>query len=762
MKQRIIKTGLTALLALSLLTGTALASGNTVYTNTRQLADNLELINTVGWSSEFGRTEDFAIAMTGPGDAYPIIMKGDTVFGSNKISSMVSYAESLGKNVLAVANSDFFFEENGVPLGIVVEDGVYKSSPGERNAVSFGYDGSVNIIPSPTVWISLVNNGGAAGADNAGKTVNMRNFNKTRTDTGGMCLYSEAFSTVSTRTSTPGWFVRFKILDGTPSVSGTMDLEVTEAGSSDGAISIGEGYLILTAADLSGADAEFEKFAVGDTVTLTTTCDDARLASAQYATGGGDVIVSDGAKTDAAGWTASLMQRAPRTAFGIREDGTVITYVVDGRNTQHSVGMTLDELADEMLRQGCVYAVNFDGGGSSALSVRIPGEGETALLSQPSDGFERGCATYILFVTDAVPDGAVKNLSLANDGTIVLAGSSVELSFAATDGGYMPAAVPEDISVDPIEPGATIDGNIYTAGSAAGADRLALYSPSTGAAGTGEIYVITRPTSITATRKDGATPLTSVRIAPGDTLEFDVTATYYRRTVTSQLNSFTYDITGDIGEMTAPGVFTAGQNLLQNGAITVSAGGRSTDIQIEISGFTDMVGHWAKDYAEYLLQMGISNGISPTQYGPSLEMRRADYILMLYRAAGQPQVDSMDNFDDTPSDAYYWTALAWAKATGIADTPDDNMFDPASPLTRQDAFTFTYRALGILNKQYTDGTAEDLAGFPDAGDVDDYAVIPTATLIRLGIVDGMGGILSPRTTMTRAQMAKVITTVLEL
>jgi hypothetical protein len=70
--------------------------------------------------------------------------------------------------------------------------------------------------------------------------------------------------------------------------------------------------------------------------------------------------------------------------------------------------------------------------------------------------------------------------------------------------------------------------------------------------------------------------------------------------------------------------------------------------------------------------------------------------------------------------------------------------------------------LSILNKQFTAGAAEDLEQFPDAGQVSDYAVIPTATLIKLGIVAGSDGLLIPDDTMTRAQMAKVITMVLRM
>ena len=762
MKRKTFRTTATLIILLSLLLSAAVnAAGIAVYTNTRLLADNLEYINTVSWDSEAGRTESFAVRMTGSGDAYPIVINGDTIFGGFTISEMVSYAENQGKNVLAVVNTDFFMD-NTVPIGIVVEDGVFKSGSGGRNAVSFGYDGSVDIVEAATVIITLDNKGGAEGESNAGKSIEMRNFNKIRSELGGMFLYSEAFSTVSTRTSTPGWYVRFKILEGTPSVSGTMTLEVTETSTTEGAVPIGEGNMVLTAADKSDLTSEYEKFAVGDIITLTTSCADDRLVNAQYATGGGDILVSNGAITDSADWPATLMPRAPRTAFGVREDGTTICYAIDGRNSEHSVGLTLEELAGEMMQMGCVYAVNFDGGGSTALSVQIPGESSASVVNSPSDGKERRCATYILFATDAKSNGVAVNLSLQNDGVIVLAESSFELIYSATDGGYRPASVPDDITAQTKDPDAYVSGTLYTAGKTAVTDKLSLYSASTGAQGTGEVYVITRPTSITASIPGSASPLTSIKISPGATLSLDVTATYYRRAVIAQLNSFTYTVSGDIGEMVEPGVFEAGLATQQTGSITISADGRSIEILVEISGFADMENHWARDHVEYLQQAGVIKGITDTEFGPSLLMKRCDFILMLHRAAGELEPGIFVSYDDIPEDAYYTDAIAWAREMGITDDTVENLFYPQTPLTRQDAFTFTYGALGVLGKQYSDGTAADLEAFPDAGLIDDYAVIPTATLIMLGVVDGMNGSLEPQGTLTRAQMAKVLALVIFL
>jgi hypothetical protein len=289
-----------------------------------------------------------------------------------------------------------------------------------------------------------------------------------------------------------------------------------------------------------------------------------------------------------------------------------------------------------------------------------------------------------------------------------------------------------------------------------------LYSPSTGAEGFGEVNVITRPTSITVTRSGSTTALSSIRIAPGAVLEFGVTATYHYRPVIAQLNSYTFSVTGDIGEITDDGVFRASMIIGELGTITVGAGGRNIEIQVEISGFEDMVDHWAREFVEYLLQVGITKGVSDTQYAPSQLMKRGDFILMLYRAAGEPELTSIFGFDDVEHDAYYARALIWARKMEIAHGLDGNNFYPQEPLTRQDAFTFTYRALSAMEKEYTDGSIDELDGFPDAEMIEEYAVIPIATLIRLGVVDGMNGIISPESTLTRAQMAKVLAVTLQL
>jgi exopolysaccharide biosynthesis protein len=525
-------TAVSLLFALLLLPAGAAGAGAVVYRNTQAVADNLSCTNTISWDAQTGRQESFTLSLTGAGDAYPIVLACDTIYGRLTAQQMIAYAESAGYSVLAAVNTDFFSMQTGVPLGIVVEDGTYKSSPEGHTAVSIGPDGKFTFTDAAEVTVTLQNNGGPADMTNAGKTTTLTHFNKYRTDPGGLYLFSSAFSSVSTRSESEGWYVRFKILEGTPSVSGTMTLEVAETlEAPPDAQPIGEGYLLLSAGTAANLIDEYNKFKVGDRVTLTTACSDPALASARWATGGGDVLIRNGAMTDPSAWDKAITAKNPRTAVGLKANGTVVTYVVDGHEADNSSGLTLRALAEELLALGCVAAVNLDGGGSSVISVRMPGSAACEVVNKPSDGTPRKVAAYLLFVTDAVPDGRAHHLGLLNDGFEVLAGSSVELGFCATDSGYMPVAAPGDIAVQSSL--GTVSGATYTAGATHGVDTLTLTSPSTGAAGTATAHIIYDPTAVTVTREGSDKPVTALALELGETAQLSVTASYYNLPCTS-------------------------------------------------------------------------------------------------------------------------------------------------------------------------------------------------------------------------------------
>lgn len=78
-----------------------------------------------------------------------------------------------------------------------------------------------------------------------------------------------------------------------------------------------------------------------------------------------------------------VTHRHNRTAVGIREDGTTVLLVVDGRFKGTAEGFTLYELERVMRWLGCREAINMDGGGSSTMYVKQKG-----VVNYPSDNGE--------------------------------------------------------------------------------------------------------------------------------------------------------------------------------------------------------------------------------------------------------------------------------------------------------------------------------------------------------------------------------------
>jgi exopolysaccharide biosynthesis protein len=110
--------------------------------------------------------------------------------------------------------------------------------------------------------------------------------------------------------------------------------------------------------------------------------------------GGGQIIVRNGHAIPFSGSFAT--NRHPRTVVGLDAAGTQLTFlVVDGRQPQLSIGMTLAELSNEMIRLGCTAAINLDGGGSTTLVYRDPETRKLAIMNSPSDTKERSVADVL-------------------------------------------------------------------------------------------------------------------------------------------------------------------------------------------------------------------------------------------------------------------------------------------------------------------------------------------------------------------------------
>ena len=75
------------------------------------------------------------------------------------------------------------------------------------------------------------------------------------------------------------------------------------------------------------------------------------------------VIVKDGKAVTKFTWASEINYDATRSAIGYTKNNDIVVVTVN------KPGVTLDKLGEIMANQGCVYAINLDGGGSSRLMV---------------------------------------------------------------------------------------------------------------------------------------------------------------------------------------------------------------------------------------------------------------------------------------------------------------------------------------------------------------------------------------------------------
>ena len=75
----------------------------------------------------------------------------------------------------------------------------------------------------------------------------------------------------------------------------------------------------------------------------------------------------------------------PRTAIGQAKDGTFMMLVVDGRQIGYSLGCTMEECANQLLKYKAYQAANMDGGSSSIMWF----DGEQITSSSSPSGFGR-------------------------------------------------------------------------------------------------------------------------------------------------------------------------------------------------------------------------------------------------------------------------------------------------------------------------------------------------------------------------------------
>ena len=170
---------------------------------------------------------------------------------------------------------------------------------------------------------------------------------------------------------------------------------------------------------------------------------------------------------------------------------------------------------------------------------------------------------------------------------------------------------------------------------------------------------------------------------------------------------------------------------------------------------------WYHEGVDYMVRRGYMDGMGGGLFGVNGTMTRGQMVTILYRIAGKPSVEGLENpFRDVAEGRYYTDAVIWAAANGIVEGMEEGVFAPERAVTRQQVAVILYRHSGAEA-----GNEDLLSSYPDGKQVAPYARQAMNWAVSQGLIRGVDNgevtTLSPAATATRAQMATIFLRYLE-
>lgn len=686
-------------------------------------------------------------------ESVPVVLNGEQIYGKRTILQAAKYYDDLNYRPLIGINADYFSLKTGIPMGHTISGGklLTKDDTGQ-NAVGFRADGT-GFISWLQIETKLIR-------ENESE-MTLECINKWCFEGATIAYFlSDEFGK---ETKTPGQFkyVIFSKTDGEIKIGEEAEFIVEEKFDADINIGIPEDKYVLVMDRNAGNPEQLafmDSLQVGEKIKMTNEAvyDSELWESAENGLGsiGGRLIENGTVYTEFEAGTA------PRTAVGITEDGVLIFYVVDGRQSGYSAGLSLKNLAQRMSELGCVDAINLDGGGSTAIAGVYPGSSTFDVINSPSDGTLRSCANYIFLQDMREPTGVAKTIVLENkQNQHYLTGTSAEVKVESVwDSANYKMEIPqigyEVINGDGTE--SEISGNKVTLlGNGTTAVEITAAEASTQL----NINVYDFPDEI-KTYDESGKEISFIKLEVGDNYSKKLNSTAYKgqNKLIADSSCFEYTVEGEIGEFNGS-KFIANTGKETSGKIIVKAGQAEKIINVEITDdnhFDDMRSHWAKDAVNTLYKKGIVSGVNNAgkwHYNPDNVMTRIEFSSLICKYLEI----NINEFDDVKlqymdkAELKDWM-IPYAKAMtelGIINGIDGK-FKPNEPLTRAQAVTIIGRTLP---------EEEDVLEIEanDINDIPDWAYSHFEKLITYDIIHGYeDNTLRPNKNVTRAEAAAII------
>lgn len=757
---------------------------------TTQIGEGTYFTHNVFYSDQSGvgqQTENY-IVYTPNSTVLPTITNGSYLYGTTAISKETSRLEGLGNDIIGGSNADFFSLQTGVPMSNAIVDGkiLTKDASGQD---------AIGIMPDGTAFISYFSLNSVLIKED-GSEANIYNINKYRQPYAIYMMTSDFAA--ETKNTTKGIDVILGSIEGEMKIGTRMTAVVESVNTATGSAPIPNGKIVITVDEK--APAEFldpiKSLTPGEKVTLSFSANgDKRWSDVTLGMGavGGRLLINGEINSNLAAGAA------PRTAIGIKDDGSIVLYTIDGRQSGYSYGVQLKTLAKRMQELGCVEALNLDGGGSTQMVVQLPGEDKSVLINKPSDGSERSVSTFFFFTNTAKKTGNAELLHFYPKSNFVMTGASLQLEIKATDSGFHQAEVPSNVTYS-VESGK--NSTISSTGLFTAKDNgiVTVYAQSGDAKGSLTITCLETPTDIVIKNKDTWANVTSLSLNAGDSIELSAIAYGGFNQLTASRRDFIWEADPEIGTISDIGLFKASDNFGASGNIRVSAGEKTVTIPVTLAKLsaddtkaypvidmtlTDdlLTGKVGCDYnidtekeditikadgKPVAFEYNIETGKFTAEL-PSSTIKATVYATNALGCTSFKTVTSVTQL--LPKSPFADTAGHWAE--GIlgymyaakvinGDTTDGTLrFNPQKPMTRSEFSVMICNYLGLALDKYADVTLP----YSDLDTIPQWALGSFKALYKEEIVKGRyvsdtESCADPLATISRAEAATIVSRIL--
>lgn len=576
-------------------------------------------------------------------------------------------------------------------------------------------------------------------------------FNVPYGESKALHLYNRQYAS---STQTVGNCVEVVLEAGSPAnaeltIGGTITATVVEVRNGNSNTSIGDSQLVLSTAGDSAHAVQLAQMVPGSEAEISVyDWNNGKLSNSQEAIGVYYVLYDNGQ------FVSSGTNLNPRTIIGIKPDGTLMLYVLDGRQPGFAEGLGLTDTAQHLVALGCSTVVNMDGGGSSVIAVREGGiDPQSVAKNSPSGQTQRKTTNGLLLVYDERGDSDVAHLHTYPSQPLAMPGAAIQLVTYASNDKYEPVLLRNSVKYwAEANTGSTVDENgLFTAGYFTGPAAIEVESGNIKTTAQVDIQ-----NNITF-----APNVQSLKVDPEESFDINVTAQYGYAPIASDDHLFTWSCDPAIGTIDANGLFQAINISGVSGHILIEYNGVQQIIPVQVGtewiDFIDTKTHWAREYIGKLAAQGIVNGVGNNCYLPDYPLTRAQFLAMLANMSAAPDVAQAlpAGFADVPAGEWFYNYVNWGFEQGIIRGIDDDSFAPNEEITREQ--------MAIILDNFANSTGlvlpetnEDVS-FTDSALISPWAAGSVNKIVSSGLMGGYPeGNYKPQGSATRAEAATVV------